>query len=60
MVTSLPTDQEVSGTIAGSAMGFLFSGELFHDMFVLGILFQYPLSMLLSVCLFRTFLHSAD
>ena len=30
MVTSLPTDQEVSGTIPVSDMGIFFSVELFH------------------------------
>ena len=37
MGTSLLTDQEVLGSISGSAMGFFSSGELIQDIYGLGV-----------------------
>ena len=40
MVTCLPTDQVVLGTIPGSAVRLFSSGELFHGIYELNV-FQY-------------------
>ena len=46
----LPSDQEVLGSVPGSAMEFFCSGELFHGMYGLVVsVFQCPLCMLSSV-----------
>ena len=57
VVTSLPTDQEILGSISGSAVGFFSGGELFpYKKFM----FQCPCPCSVLGSLWRWPLHSAD
>ena len=50
MLKPLSTNQEVLGSVPGSAFKYFSSGELFHDMYGLDVsVVQFPLSMFCPV-----------